>query len=268
MLSDEQKRFFAAHGYLVMPGLAPVEQLDGCKRRIEKILNGGEKADFFVRYDESGQPVMYRVPQLAGRDPDFNALARQKDIFQAVQDLIGPADVFRDLLFAKPPKKGFHVVYHQDAAYWDVKDKSRSLSAWIALDDAPREAGCLQFIDASHKELVRHDIFFRGWKLPAWMTGTLRNAISLTGTGDNPKTLGQKAFWKLKNGLLGHFTKLMPSINDLNWLQAKPDTTTNEVVVPAKKGDVIFFHGLLLHASGTNTSPNPRRAYIVTYAGL
>lgn len=266
MLSQEQKDFFWRHGYLALPGLAPVELLDACQRRIEKILGGGEKSDFFVRYDDHGHPVMYRVPQLAKRDKDYDALARQKDIWQVVQDLIGPADVFRDLLFAKPPKKGYSVVYHQDAAYWDVKDRNRSMSAWIAMDDAPREAGCLQFIDASHKELVRHDIYFRGRKLPDFATNALRRAISLTGTGDNPKTGAQKAFWKVKNGLLGHFSKVMPSINDLNWLQAKPDAS-KEVVVPAKKGDVIFFHGLLLHASGANTSPNPRRAYIVTYAG-
>ena len=39
-----------------------------------------------------------------------------------------------------------------------------------------------------------------------------------------------------------------------------PSATTNYAA-----GDVIIFHSLLLHASGPNTSPNSRRAYIVTY---
>lgn len=269
MLTSEQKSFFAEHGWLLAPGLAPVSALGACTDRIEAILSGEEKVHHFVRYGAGGKPIFYRMPQLAQREKAFDALARQAAVFSAVQDLVGPAQVFRDIVVAKPPKDGGEVVYHQDAAYWDVMDRNRSVSAWIALDDVPKESGCLQFVDGSHKELVRHDIYFRGWKLPDWMTRSLRSAVSLTGTGDNPKSAVERAFWKLKDLVLGKASKIFPSINDLNWLRADPRVAPGkEVFVPVKKGDVIFFHGLLLHASGPNVSPNPRRAYIVTYAGI
>ena len=268
MLTAEQKSFFAQNGYLTLPALVGAETLAACRARIEQIITGADKRHFFVRYGAGGRPVFYRLPQLAARDQEFDALARQADIFEAVQELVGPAEVFRDILVAKPPKEGHSVVYHQDAAYWDVADPNRVVSAWIALDDAPPESGCLQFVRGSHRAPVKHEIYFRGHQLPQWLKNSLRGAVSLTGTGDNPRTGVEKVFWKAKDLILGKASKLVPSINDLNWLRADPKIAPgDEVLAPVKAGDVIFFHGLLLHASGPNTSGNPRRAYIVTYSG-
>jgi ectoine hydroxylase-related dioxygenase (phytanoyl-CoA dioxygenase family) len=269
MLTAEQKSFFAQNGYLTVPALVDAGKLAACRARIEQIIAGRDKRHMFVRYGAGGRPVFYRVPQLAQHDKEYDDLARQPNIWEAVQDLIGPAELFRDILVAKPPKEGHSVVYHQDAAYWDVKDSSRSLSAWIALDDAPLEAGCLQFVPGSHRRPVQHEIYFRGHKLPESVKNLLRGAVSLTGTGDNPQTRVERLFWRLKDLVIGKASKLIPSINDLNWLRADPKVAPGEeTLAPAKAGDVIFFHGLLLHASGPNTSPNPRRAYIATYAGL
>ena len=268
MLSAEQTTFFKDNGYLTVAGLVAADKLAACRRRIEEIVAGQDKRHFFVRYGAGGRPVFYRVPQLASRDREYDALARQANIFEAVTDLVGPAAVFRDILVAKPPKEGHSVVYHQDAAYWDVKDPNRVLSAWIALDDAPVESGCLRFVRGSHRAPVKHEIYFKGRQLPQWIKNSLRGAVSLTGTGDNPRTGVERLFWKAKDLILGKASKLVPAINDLNWLRADPVINPgDEVLAPVKAGDVIFFHGLLLHASGPNTSQNPRRAYIVTYSG-
>jgi phytanoyl-CoA hydroxylase len=45
-----------------------------------------------------------------------------------------------------------------------------------------------------------------------------------------------------------------------------PADPSQAVPVLAPRGSVIFFHGLLYHASGPNLSPRPRRAYAVHYA--
>lgn len=266
VLTTEQKQFFEKNGYVLVPQLL-TEKLDICRDRIEEILAGERKHHHFVRFGEGGKPVFYRIPQLADRDEIFKAVAGHPAIMGAVRDLVGNAQVFRDILIGKPPKHGNSVVYHQDAAYWDVADPNKVVSAWIALDDAPSEAGCLRCIPGSHKAVVKHDIYFKGWRLPVWLSRALRRSVSLTGTGDNPQTLTQRSFWQLKDMILGKASKIMPSINDLNWLTIDRKTISNagEIVVPARAGDVVIFHSLLLHASGPNTSPNSRRAYIVTY---
>jgi phytanoyl-CoA hydroxylase len=46
---------------------------------------------------------------------------------------------------------------------------------------------------------------------------------------------------------------------------ARPDFAA-AIPVPAPRGSVIFFHGLLYHGSAPNRSPRPRRAYAVHYA--
>ena len=267
MLTSEQKIFFEKNGYLLLPQLLR-EELEPCRRRIEEIVSGEKEHHHFVRFGEGGKPVFYRIPQLADRDDIFKTVANHPTVLAAVRDLVGSAQVFRDILVAKPPKHGHSVVYHQDAAYWDVADPNKVLSAWIALDDAPREAGCLQFIPGSHKAPVKHEIYFKGRHLPGWVSRMLRRSVSLTGTGDNPQTPIQRAFGKLKDLILGSASKIIPAINDLNWLTVDPKKISGapEVSVPASAGDVIIFHSLLIHASGPNTSPNPRRAYIVTYA--
>ena len=42
---------------------------------------------------------------------------------------------------------------------------------------------------------------------------------------------------------------------------------SSEVIVPLKKGGVLFFHSLVLHATSPNTSDTSRRAMVVSYMG-
>jgi phytanoyl-CoA hydroxylase len=41
--------------------------------------------------------------------------------------------------------------------------------------------------------------------------------------------------------------------------------TSNEVIAPLKKGGVLFFHSLVMHATSPNTSDHSRRAMVVSY---
>jgi phytanoyl-CoA hydroxylase len=68
-----------------------------------------------------------------------------------MQDLIGPdIKLFRDALMMKPPRHGSAKPYHQDSAYWQI-DPPDLVSAWIALDDATLENGCMRVIPGSHR---------------------------------------------------------------------------------------------------------------------
>jgi ectoine hydroxylase-related dioxygenase (phytanoyl-CoA dioxygenase family) len=53
-------------------------------------------------------------------------------------------------LFCKPPKHGGVVAWHQDYSYWTRTQPMAHLTCWIALDDATRENGCLQYVPRSH----------------------------------------------------------------------------------------------------------------------
>jgi phytanoyl-CoA hydroxylase len=71
-------------------------------------------------------------------------------IAAALAELIGPnVKCMQSMLFIKPPQFPGQA-YHQDERYIPTKDRSLT-GAWIALDDATIENGCMWAVPGSHK---------------------------------------------------------------------------------------------------------------------
>lgn len=51
--------------------------------------------------------------------------------------------------FCKMPRDGKIIAWHQDASYWPLTP-SKSLTVWLAVDDADAENACMKFIGGSH----------------------------------------------------------------------------------------------------------------------
>jgi non-heme Fe2+,alpha-ketoglutarate-dependent halogenase len=87
-------------------------------------------------------------------------LATDKRILNAMQEVMG-----EDLLllsthffckYPDPEAKKF-VAWHQDVTYWGL-EPAEAHTAWIAIDDADVENGCMQAIPGSHKHgIAAHD---------------------------------------------------------------------------------------------------------------
>jgi hypothetical protein len=58
--------------------------------------------------------------------------------------------------FCKYPERDepFHVAWHQDTKYWGL-DPAEAHTAWIAVDRADDENGCMQVIPGSHRQGLR-----------------------------------------------------------------------------------------------------------------
>ena len=254
MLSSTQVDAFRQEGFLAVPGLLPAPVVEECRRRSDTCMEDPQSGAIF-RFGAGGQRIHCKIPQLAERDSLFSTVAQNPAVAGIVEALLGPARIFRDVVIGKPPVAGAVVHYHQDAAYWDVEPPDLALSAWIALDDAPREAGCLQVVPGSHRAARDHTLLVRGRRLPERLTQFLRKATSLTGTGDNPKTRRERTFAAAKKFALGGVTRFVPALNDLNDLRIDPGNLAPESLVslPATAGDVIFFSSWLIH--GTCAAP-------------
>lgn len=252
-------------GFVREEGVA-LPHLSACRSEVDRLVKQ-EDPSVVWRFGRNGRKIHFKIPQLAESNSTFRALARDPALVALVEELIGPAVIFRDVLIGKPPARGAVVHYHQDAAYWDVDRPEKALSAWVALDDAPEEAGCLTVYPGTQRGRAEHTLFVGKTRLPDPVVSALRRATSLTGTGDNPRTAAQKAFSGAKSLVLGSATRLVPALNSLNDLQVDPRTLPAEkrVSIPARAGDAILFASLLVHGSGPNTSPHPRRAYIISY---
>jgi len=67
-----------------------------------------------------------------------------------VEDLIGPrVGCWGSHLFCKLPRDPMEVPLHQDATYWPLTP-SRSVTVWLAIDDADEENAAMQFVPGSH----------------------------------------------------------------------------------------------------------------------
>ncbi|MEM6381781.1 MAG: phytanoyl-CoA dioxygenase family protein [Pseudomonadota bacterium] len=71
-------------------------------------------------------------------------------ILNHVEDIIGPDIIcWASHFFAKLPGDPRAVPWHQDAIFWHLAP-SRTVTVWLAIDDADEDNGALQFIPQTH----------------------------------------------------------------------------------------------------------------------
>jgi ectoine hydroxylase-related dioxygenase (phytanoyl-CoA dioxygenase family) len=97
-------------------------------------------------------------PNILAYDLSFLNIAREPIIMDRVADVLGPdIALWNSSFFAKPAMNGRKTPWHQDGEYWPIRPLA-TCTAWIAIDDATIENGCLRIIKGSHKakRLAKH----------------------------------------------------------------------------------------------------------------
>ena len=85
---------------------------------------------------------------------------RNETLLDAVESIIGPDILcWTVTVFAKPPKSGGYVGWHQDRTYWGLSPEEQVVTAWLALTDAHCDNGCMSVLRGSHLQGNRdHEI--------------------------------------------------------------------------------------------------------------
>ena len=91
----------------------------------------------------------------------LDALAHNKIIVDAIEDLIGPnISLWASVMFIKEPSSKHYVSWHQDATYMGL-DSMNFPTPWIALSPSNKETGCMTMISGSHKlKIQEHEDTF------------------------------------------------------------------------------------------------------------
>jgi non-heme Fe2+,alpha-ketoglutarate-dependent halogenase len=77
-------------------------------------------------------------------------LLREERIVGYVKDLLGEDVIgWGSHSFCKMPGDGKRVSWHQDASYWPLTP-SKTVTVWLAIDDASVENACMRYIPGSH----------------------------------------------------------------------------------------------------------------------
>jgi phytanoyl-CoA hydroxylase len=159
MFTQQLKDSYEEHGFLVVEALFTDEELAPVRQRIEALIADPESRLEGVGVGREGdtKPETKGTGDVRGAsflvrfDPFFQDFARTPKLLEIARGLLGPrVKVFRDQALFKPPH-GQAKPLHQDQSYFLVEPSDDLVTAWIALDEATLENGCMTYVPGSHK---------------------------------------------------------------------------------------------------------------------
>ncbi len=139
-LTRAQLDHFNAHGYVTGIRVFSDDQIAAVREQFDRLLartlaGGGDS------YSISSAHLSHAQAYDLLTDPRIVAYAR--DILG--EDVVGWGCHY----FCKLPHDGKRVDWHQDATYWPLTP-SKTVTAWLAIDDADTENACMRFVPGSH----------------------------------------------------------------------------------------------------------------------
>jgi len=214
------------NGYIVVPNLLTVTEIDNLKSDMIKICKG-EKGHIkgLLESSQKDSDIDILSRYLAIHFPHkisdvvYQLLVKHDKTNKILTEIVGPnVKSMQSMMFMKGPGKTGQA-WHQDEFYIPTRDRSLTAS-WISLDDATIETGCLWVIPGSHKKGILYPM-------------------------------------KAHND-----ARFDPSKEAYSF----PYTDADAVPVELKPGSAIFFNGYLLHRSLQNsTTLKFRRAFANHY---
>lgn len=140
ILKPEQISQYNEQGYLM-----PFNGLDQEEARELRAFFDGVLA----AYIELGK-TSYSINTAHLRFARIYQLVQHPRIVDAVADLLGPNVVcWGSHFFCKMPHDGKRVPWHQDSTYWPLSP-TKTVTVWLAIDDADPENANMKFIPKSH----------------------------------------------------------------------------------------------------------------------
>ncbi|TWU60448.1 Phytanoyl-CoA dioxygenase (PhyH) [Rubripirellula tenax] len=139
-LSPAQIQQYNHDGYLM-----PFDGLDATEARETRAFFDG----VLSAYIELGK-TSYSISTAHLRFARIYQLVQHPRILDAVSDLLGPNVVcWGSHFFCKMPRDGKRVPWHQDSTYWPLSP-TKTVTVWLAIDDADPENANMKFIPRSH----------------------------------------------------------------------------------------------------------------------
>lgn len=161
-IDDAQVRFFVEQGYLVVEGLVSPDEVEELRADTVHLARGGYPCENLqpLPADLTDDAALRRI--LCIHQPHYISPVMEKYVKHAgICDVLskitaahlpfwdGSVKCMQSMLFVKPPTFQGQA-WHQDEIYIPTRDRSL-IGAWIALDEATVENGCLWVIPGSHQ---------------------------------------------------------------------------------------------------------------------
>lgn len=160
-VTPEERERFERDGYVHLQGVVSDDEMGEIevvyqrfmRREIE--VTGRDFCDMSGSYERPVEDFSIVNVMLPRRyHPAWRDNIYERRVGSIAEQLCGQDMVLDyDQLLAKPPHKADAVfAWHQDLAYWIATPDTRTATAWLAIDDATVENGCMSFVPGSHRE--------------------------------------------------------------------------------------------------------------------
>lgn len=165
-ITDEHLDQFREQGYLVIHRAFTSEEVQSSLGGLLHLISGSNPDFKGVQYEQAAQGI--DVESLSGEerqdyvrkfmwfidhDTRLKAMAEHPQLVGTIERLIGETPMlFQDMALIKPPRLGREKPWHQDHAYFELSLNARVVGAWIALDEATTENGCMVIVPGSHRQ--------------------------------------------------------------------------------------------------------------------
>lgn len=96
---------------------------------------------------------IWQIVNIWEASPAFNTLIYNTKITQMAAQLSGAKElrIWHDQVQYKPKELGGQLHWHQDSPLWPIlQPKTEQITAWVALDDAEADNGCMYMVPGSH----------------------------------------------------------------------------------------------------------------------
>jgi ectoine hydroxylase-related dioxygenase (phytanoyl-CoA dioxygenase family) len=152
-ITEEQINFYKENGFILLEKILSGEALEYARGVIESaVLIRKEKDKRTLSEKSQYEQSFLQCGYLCW---DFNAVKDfvfGKRFAGIARDLMEVSNVrlWHDQALFKEPH-GRVTDAHQDISYWPINESEKTITMWMALNDVPREKGCLYFYPGSHK---------------------------------------------------------------------------------------------------------------------
>jgi hypothetical protein len=158
--SDRDVAFFAEHGYLAVDSVTTPDELEWLRQVYDDLVARPRSGfldavfDLAAPYGTLEEPTLGQLLFPERYVPLIRETAMWKNARRIAARLLGApeheVESWGHLMF-KPPLRGTVTPWHQDEAYWDPDLSYHAVGAWMPLDDADVDNGCLWFLPGSHR---------------------------------------------------------------------------------------------------------------------
>ncbi len=157
-LDEAQLAEFRRSGHLTVPGVFSAVEMDAAVADIERWGEdflahlAPEQRAWYLDRGVKAKEVLRKLDNPHHNRAAIERLARDARLVGLVEQLIGKGvSVCFSQIFFKPPEGGGPKPAHQDNFYFGPRDPEALVTAWIALDEATVENGCMFFGEGTHR---------------------------------------------------------------------------------------------------------------------